>query len=161
MPSFDVVSKVSDFEVENACNQAQKEILQRYDFRGTGTDLEQTPEGIMLCSSTEDHMQAAFKVLMERLSKRGVSLRAVEPGDITPAGKNTFRQLVKIKQGIETEKGKELIRKIKDSKLKVQSQIQDEQVRVTGKSRDELQRTIALLRSADVGIDLQFENFRD
>ena len=161
MPSFDVVSKVSDFEVENACNQARKEILQRYDFRGTGTDLEQKPEGIVLCSSTEEHMQAAYRVLMERLSKRGVSLRAVEPGEVQPAGKNTFRQVIQIKQGIETNKCKQLTRTLKDAKLKVQSQIQDEQLRVIGKSRDELQRAIALLRTADVGIDLQFENFRD
>jgi len=161
MPSFDVVSKVEMAEVENAVNQAKKELAQRYDFRGTTTELESTPEGLVLRSSDKEHLQAAYKVLMEKLVKRGVSLRALDPQEIEPAAKQSCRQLVLLKQGISTEKGKEINKLIKESKLKVQSQIQDEQVRVTGKNRDDLQSAIRLLRSHDLDIDLQFINFRD
>src|SRR5262249_6503975 len=140
---------------------AKKEIAQRYDFRGTETQLEQTDEGLLLRSSTAEHLKAAYKVLMERLTKRGVSLRSLDPQEIQPAGKSTQRQLVLIKQGISTEKGKEIVKLIKDSKLKVQAQIQDEQVRVTGKNRDDLQAAIRLLRGAELDLDLQYVNFRD
>ncbi len=161
MPSFDVVSKVDLAEVDNALNQAKKEIGQRYDFRGTTTDLERTPEGIVLRSSDKEHLAAAYKVMMERLVKRGVSLRALDPQEAEPATRQSLRQLVLVKQGISTEKGKEINKLIKDSKLKVQSQIQDEQVRVTGKNRDDLQSAMRLLRGADLDLDLQFTNFRD
>ncbi|HZS36245.1 MAG TPA: YajQ family cyclic di-GMP-binding protein [Polyangia bacterium] len=161
MPSFDVVSKLEMAEVENAVNQAKKELGQRYDFRGTVTELESTPEGLVLRSSDKEHLQAAYKVLMERLVKRGVSLRALDPQEIEPAAKQSSRQLIKLKQGISTEKGKEINKLIKDAKLKVQSQIQDEQVRVTGKNKDDLQAAMRLLRAQDLGIDLQFTNFRD
>jgi uncharacterized protein YajQ (UPF0234 family) len=161
MPSFDVVSKLELAEVDNALNQAKKEIGQRYDFRGTNTDLERTPEGIVLRSSDKEHVAAAYKVLMERLVKRGVSLRALDPQEPEPAAKQSLRQLILLKQGISTEKGKEINKLIKDSKLKVQSQIQDEQVRVTGKNRDDLQAAIRLLRGHDFELDLQFVNFRD
>src|SRR5262249_50250370 len=146
-----------------AVNQAKKELGQRYDFRGTNTELERTDEGLILRSSDEDHLQAAYKVLMEKLVKRGVSLRALDPQEPEPAAKQSLRQLVLLKQGIWTEKGKEIVRRIKDAKLKVQAQIQDEQVRVTGKSKDELQTAIRLLRGAmnDLELDLQFINFRD
>jgi cyclic-di-GMP-binding protein len=162
MPSFDVVSKVDLAEVDNALNQAKKEIGQRYDFRGTTTELERTPEGIVLRSSDKEHLAAAYKVMMERLVKRNVSLRALDPQEPEPAAKQSLRQLVLIKQGISTEKGKEINKLIKDSKLKVQSQIQDEQVRVTGKNKDDLQAAMRLLRGAtELDLDLQFTNFRD
>jgi uncharacterized protein YajQ (UPF0234 family) len=161
MPSFDVVCKLEMAEVDNALNQAKKELAQRYDFRGTDTQVDRTPEGITLKSSDKDHLQAAYKVLMEKLVKRGVSLRALDPQDEEPAAKQSVRQLIKLKEGISVEKGKEINKLIKDAKLKVQSQIQDEQVRVTGKNKDDLQAAIKLLRAQDLGLDLQFTNFRD
>jgi uncharacterized protein YajQ (UPF0234 family) len=161
MPSFDVVSKVDMAEVDNAVNQAKKEIAQRYDFRGTETELSRDDEGIALRSSDKEHLQAAYKVLMEKMVKRSVPLRALDPQEPEPAAKQSLRQRVGIKQGISTEKGKEIVKLIKDSKLKVQAQIQDEQVRVTGKNRDDLQSAIRLLRSHDLEIDLQYTNFRE
>lgn len=161
MPSFDVVSKLNMQEVDNALNQAQKEIGTRYDFRGTNTTIEQTPEGIVIVAPDDEHLKAAYKVLMERFVKRQVSLRSLDPQDPQPAAKQSWKQVIKLKQGIATEKGKELVKAIKESKLKVQAQIQDEQVRVTGKNRDDLQAAIRLLRGQDFEVDLQFENFRD
>jgi uncharacterized protein YajQ (UPF0234 family) len=161
MPSFDVVSKADEQEIDNAVNQSKKELATRYDFRGTSSEIEKTDEGIILRSGDKEHLNAAYKVLMEKMVKRGVSLKALDAQEPEPATKNSLRQTVLIKQGIPTEKGKELVKLIKDAKLKVQAQIQDEQVRVTGKNRDDLQACIKLLRGADVGLDLQFVNFRD
>jgi uncharacterized protein YajQ (UPF0234 family) len=163
MPSFDVVSKLEMAEVDNALNQAKKELATRYDFRGTDTQLDRLPEGITLKSADKEHLAAAFKVLMEKMVKRGVSLRALDPQEEQPAAKQSVRQLIKLKEGISVEKGKEINKLIKDSKLKVQSQIQDEQVRVTGKNKDDLQSAMRLLRAnADsLELDLQFTNFRD
>ena len=162
MPSFDVVSKLDMQEVENAFNNAKKELATRYDFRGTGTELEREADGSILLKSSDDmHLQAAYKVLMEKLVKRQVSLRALDPQEPEPAAKNSLRQRILLKQGISVEKGKEINKAIKESKLKVQSQNQDEQVRVTGKNRDDLQAAIRLLRSQDYGLDLQYTNFRD
>ena len=163
MAAFDVVCKLDLAEVDNAVNQAKKELGQRYDFRGTNTELERTDEGLLLRSSDEEHLQAAYKVLMEKLVKRGVSLRSLDPQEAEPAAKQSLRQVVLLKEGISTEKGKEIVRRIKDAKLKVQAQIQDEQVRVTGKNKDDLQATIRLLRGAmnELELDLQFINFRD
>ena len=163
MASFDVVNKLDLAEVDNAVNQAKKEIGQRYDFRGTTTELERTDEGLILRSDDKEHLGAAYRVLMERLNKRGVSLRSLDPQEPEPAAKMSVRQLVKLKEGISTEKGKEIVKAIKEAKLKVQAQIQDEQVRVTGKNKDDLQAAIRLLRAAadELGIELQFINFRD
>jgi uncharacterized protein YajQ (UPF0234 family) len=164
MPSFDVVSKLDQAEVDNALTQAKKELAQRYDFRGTITELERLSETeLTLRSSDKEHLEAAWRVLTEKLVKRGVSLRALETKEPEPAAKQTLRQTIVLKQGISTEKGKEITKKIRDSKLKVQAQIQDEQVRVTGKNRDDLQAVIRLLRGAmdELEIDLQFLNFRD
>jgi len=161
MPSFDVVSKLDQAEVDNAINQCKKELGQRYDFRGTNTELERTPEGLVLRSSDEEHLNAAYKVLMERMVKRNVSLKALDPQALEPATKGSVRQLIKLREGIPTDKGKELVKKLKESKIKVQAQIQDEQLRVTGKNRDDLQSALALMRGADFEVDLQFINFRD
>ena len=161
MPSFDVVSKIDLQEVDNAVNQTKKEVATRYDFRGTSTEIERDDEGITLRSADKEHLSAAYRVLMEKFVKRGVSLKSLDPQDPEPAAKQSLRQLIEIKDGITTEKGKELVKLIKDAKLKVQAQIQDEQVRVTGKNKDDLQAAIRLLRGADVGIDLQFINFRE
>jgi cyclic-di-GMP-binding protein len=161
MPSFDAVSKVDLMELDNALNTARKELAQRYDFRGTNTDLERTPEGIVIRSSDEPHVAAALSVLRERMAKRNVSQRCLDPKPVEPAGGKTMRQLVLVKQGIEQETGKKMIRTLKDKKLRVQAQIQDDQLRITGKSRDELQEAIGVLRREDFGVDLQFVNFRD
>ncbi len=161
MPSFDVVSKIDLMELDNALNTAKKELGQRYDFRGTNTDLERTAEGIVLRSSDEPHATAAMTVLRERMAKRGVSQRALDPQAVEAAGGQTVRQLILIKQGIEIETGKKMAKAIKDAKLKVQAQIQGDELRVTGKNRDDLQAAIAFLRKGDYGVDLQFVNFRD
>jgi uncharacterized protein YajQ (UPF0234 family) len=161
MPSFDVVSELDMQEVDNAVNQAKKEVGTRYDFRGTDTSIERTPEGIVIRSSDEEHVNATYKVLQERMLKRGVSLLALDPDDVQPAGKGTARQLIKLKEGIATEKGKEIVKLLKESKLKVQASIQDEQLRVTGKNRDDLQDAIKLIRGASIDLPLQYKNFRD
>jgi cyclic-di-GMP-binding protein len=161
MPSFDVVSKVDLMELDNAINVARKELSTRYDFRGTNTDLERGPEGIILRSSDEPHAVAALTVLRERMSKRNVSQRCLDPKPVEPAGGKTVRQLIVIKQGIEQETAKKIVKAVKDSKLKVQAQIQGDELRVTGKNRDDLQSAISMMRKDDYGIDLQFINFRE
>jgi uncharacterized protein YajQ (UPF0234 family) len=161
MPSFDVVSKVDLMELDNALLTAQKELGQRYDFRGTNTTVERTPEGIVLATADEPHAAAAVTVLRERMAKRSVSQRCLDVGDAQPAAGRTVRVLIKIKQGIEIENAKKMTKALKDSKLKVQGSIQGDELRVTGKNRDDLQQAIAFLRRQDYGIDLQFTNFRD
>jgi uncharacterized protein YajQ (UPF0234 family) len=161
MPSFDVVSKVVMHEVDNALQQAQKEVLTRYDFRDTKTTIERNEEGITLRANSEGRVEAAYVVLQEKLVRRKVSLRAFEAGKIEPAGGGTYRQLVKLMQGISSEKAKEVVRYLKDTKLKTQAAIQGDAVRVSGKKRDDLQECIQALRQHDFGIELQFENFRD
>jgi uncharacterized protein YajQ (UPF0234 family) len=161
MPSFDVVSKVDLMELDNALNTARKEIGQRYDFRGTATELERGPEGIVIRSNDEEHVAAAQSVLRERMAKRGVSQRCLDPKPVEPAGGKTMRQLILVKQGIEIETAKKIAKSIKDSKMKVQAQIQGDELRVSGKNRDDLQAAIAFLRKGDFGIDLQYVNFRD
>jgi uncharacterized protein YajQ (UPF0234 family) len=162
MPSFDVVSKVNLQELDNALLTAGKEVGQRYDFRGTNTTLERTPEGIILRTSDEPHANAAVQVLRERMAKRNVSQRCLDVGQIEPAAGRTVRVLIKIKQGIEIEVAKKMVKLLKESKqLKTQGSIQGDEVRVTGKNKDDLHATIALLRREDFGVDLQFVNFRD
>jgi uncharacterized protein YajQ (UPF0234 family) len=160
MPSFDIVSKVAWNEVDNALNQAQKELSQRFDFKDTETFVEKTEDGITIRSSSDDRCKAAYKVLEDKLVKRKVSLKHIEVGEPEPAGKGA-RMVLTIKEGIESEHAKDIVRRIKDSRLKVQASIQDEQVRVTGKNRDDLQQVIALMRAAGLPIELQFINFRD
>jgi cyclic-di-GMP-binding protein len=164
MPSFDVVSKVNEQEVDNAFQQAKKEIDQRYDFKGTETSLEKVEKekGIRLRSSTEQRLEAAREVLIQKLAKRNVALRGVKYGTVEQSGKHVL-QLITFAQGIETEKAKAIVKLIKDSKLKVQAAIQGDSVRVTGKAKDDLQSVIQLIRQqADaLSLDAQFENFRD
>ena len=165
MPSFDIVSKVSEPEVENAFQQAKKEIDQRYDFKGTETTLAMLapPEkGIKVRSSNEQRLEAARHVLVEKLAKRGVALRGVKYGDLEHSGKFVSQSLT-FAQGIEIEKAKALVKAIKDSKLKVQGAIQGDAVRVSGKNRDDLQAAMQLARGKqdELQVDLIFENFRD
>ena len=161
MPSFDIVSELDTHEIDNAVQQAQKEVGTRFDFRGTDSDVERTEEGIVLRGNSEGRVEAALNVLREKLAKRGVSLRSLDPQKLEPASKGHFRQLIKLKQGISKEKAKDVIQFLKDGKYKVQASIQGEQLRVTGKKRDELQEVIRALRAKDFEVDLQFTNFRD
>lgn len=161
MPSFDVVSKVQWNEIDNALAQASKELAQRFDFQGTGASVEKTPEGLLLLASTEDRIKAAYKVVEDKLVKRKVSLKHIDAGDVATGPKGTKKLLLKVKEGIEVEKAREIVKALKESKIKVQGAMMDAQVRVSGKNRDDLQAAIALLRSQDFGIDLQFMNFRD
>lgn len=161
MPSFDIVSKVQCHEVDNALGQAQKEIGQRYDFKDTQTELEKTSEGITIRSSTEDRATAALRVLEEKMIKRKVSLKFFDAGEPEATGKGGARILVKIKEGIEAEPARKITLAIKESRLKVQGSIQDAQVRVTGKNKDDLQKAIALVRGLGLDIELSFVNFRD
>jgi uncharacterized protein YajQ (UPF0234 family) len=165
MPSFDVVSKVNEQEVDNAFQQAKKEIDQRYDFKGTETSLEKVsaPEkGLKIRSTTEQRLEAARTVLVEKMAKRGVPLRGLKYGNVEQSGK-LVSQVLSFVQGIETEKAKAVVKAIKDSKLKVQGSIQGDAVRVTGKNRDDLQAAIQLVRAKqdELKVDLMFENFRD
>jgi hypothetical protein len=160
MPSFDVVSKVQHNEVDNALQQAQKEVLQRFDFKDTETSLDRSPEVITIRSSSEDRAKAAVVVLQEKLVRRKVSLRFTETGKPETSGK-TVRIVMKIKEGISVEIGRKLVQLVKDSKLKVQASIQDAQVRVSGKNKDDLQAVMRIVRGQDLGIELQFVNYRD
>jgi uncharacterized protein YajQ (UPF0234 family) len=161
MPSFDVVSKLPWDEVANALNQAKKEISQRFDFKASGATLEQTEKGIAFEASTDDRVKAAYEVLQEKLARRKVSLKHFEAGDITPGPRGTAKMLVSVTEGISTEKAKEIIKLIKTLKLKVQGAIQEDTVRITGKKRDDLQGAIAEIKQADLGVELQFINFRE
>jgi uncharacterized protein YajQ (UPF0234 family) len=161
MPSFDVVSKLEMHEVDNAIQTASKEVGTRFDFRGTGTSIERTQEGIVIRANSEGRVEAALDVLKEKLVRRKVSLKALDAQKMEPAGGSTYRQLIKLTEGISTEKGKEIVKFLKESKLKVQGSIQQSQVRVTGKKRDDLQSAIAMLKQQDFGVELQYENFRD
>ena len=161
MPSFDVVSKVQWNEVDNALQQAQKEVAQRYDFKDTGTELEKTSDGLVVTSTTEDRARAALMVLREKLIKRKVSLKSLDEQKPTVTSKGGSRILTKVKEGIEAEAARKVNLAIKDAKLKVQSSMQEAQVRVTGKNKDDLQKAMQLVRGMDLGIDVQFVNFRE
>ncbi|MFM8016724.1 MAG: YajQ family cyclic di-GMP-binding protein [Actinomycetota bacterium] len=162
MPSFDVVSEVDRQELKNAIDQAQREISQRYDFKNTNSSIEQNELVITLRTASEDRLRALRTVLEERLVKRGVSLRGLDWGKIEQATGESVRQVVTVKVGINREKAKELNKLIKEKGPKgVSSQTQGDSIRVTSKKRDDLQTTITFLKVANVGIPLQFVNFRD
>jgi uncharacterized protein YajQ (UPF0234 family) len=162
MPSFDVVSELDMQEIRNAVDQAQREVSTRFDFKDTGSSIELTSDAINVASATEDRLRAVNQVLEEKLVKRQVSLKALDYGKVEEASKGTARQTINLVAGISSEKAKLVNTTIKNLGLKgVQSQTQGDQVRVTGKKRDDLQAVIAALREADLGIPLQFNNFRD
>ena len=158
--SFDVVSDVDLMEVSNAVQQAMKEIRQRFDFKGSVSDIQLEGETLTLHSDDESRLKAVIDVLTTKLVKRGVSLKALEYGKVEPATKGTVRQVVTIRKGIPTEKAKEIVKFIKSSGIRVQAQIQENQVRVSGKDRDALQAVIQSLKGQDFGLDLQFTNYR-
>ncbi|RNC72321.1 MAG: YajQ family cyclic di-GMP-binding protein [Desulfuromonadales bacterium] len=161
MPSFDIVSKVDMQEVDNAVNQTVKEIGQRYDFKGSKCEVTLEKDAIKILADDDFRLKAIVDILQSKFIKRGISAKALQYGKAEPASGSMVRQIVTVQQGISKEKGKDIVAVIKESKLKVQGQIQDDQVRVTGKNRDDLQQAIQLLRGKDLGIELQFVNFRD
>lgn len=158
--SFDVVSEIDLVEVANALDQARREVTTRFDFKGTGTEIEQTDLEVEVTSSTEDRLKAAVEVIKEKLVKRQVPLKSLVPGAIEPAAKGTVKQKLTLTKGITDEKAKAIVKALKATNLKIQSQIQGEQVRVTGKKRDDLQAAIAALKEQDFGLPLQFVNMR-
>jgi uncharacterized protein YajQ (UPF0234 family) len=158
--SFDVVSSVDMQEVKNAIAQAMKEISTRFDLKGSGSNVELAGKEIVITSGDESKMKAVRDVLEERMVKRNVPLKALTFGSVEKALGQTARQKVTLQEGIPTDKAREIVKIIKGSKLKVQASIQGEQVRVSGKSKDDLQSVMQLLRSTDLGIDMQFTNRR-
>ncbi len=162
MPSFDITSEVDLQEVRNAVDQATREVATRFDFKDTGATIELKGEDIELHAPTEDRLRALVQVLEEKLVRRNVSLKALSPGKVEEAAKGAVRQHIALQAGISQDHAKRINKIVKDLNLKgVSSQTQGEQVRVTGKKRDELQAVIARLKSEDLDIPLQFGNFRD
>jgi len=160
MPSFDIVSEFAMNEVINAVDQASREVNQRFDFKGTNAKYELKDHVITLSAPADSQLKQMIEILKLKLAKRGIDVACVKIDEPVTTGQ-TAKQVVTLREGIETELGKKIQRQIKDSKLKVQAALQDKQVRVTGKSRDDLQEAIALVRKGDYELPLQFTNFRD
>lgn len=158
--SFDVVSEINMQEVDNAINQALKEIKQRYDFKGSKTEINLLKEEVKIISDDEYKLNSVIDILKEKFIKRGVSSKALEVGKIDTGSLGTAKVTCKLVKGISTEKAKAMVADIKSSKIKVQSQIMENQLRVSGKNKDDLQEAIQLLKSKDYGIDIQFTNYR-
>lgn len=161
MPSFDIVSQVDMQEVRNAVDQANRELVNRYDFKGTDSTVQITEDGIVVESSAEGRLEAAVDVLKEKLVRRKVSLKALGGGDPKPAAGGRFRSEFNLNQGISQDAAKELSKHIRDTKLKVQVSIQGDQLRVQGKKRDDLQEVISEVKALDYKLPLQFINMRD
>src|SRR5688572_5299873 len=161
MPSFDIVSQVNSMEIENAVNQAKKELASRFDFKGSKADIVLEKNEIKLSAEDQFKIRALAEIVMGKLAKRQISLKNVEKAepDISPLGH--ARQVIKIKQGIEPVVAKQITSFIRDTKLKVTTQIQGEEIRVTGKSRDDLQSVMAAVRAHDFPVSISFQNFRD
>ena len=161
MPSFDVVSQVDMQEVANALQQTRKEVEQRYDFKGSKTEIEQEKNVVKITSDNDFKVKAVVDILQSKFVKRNINLKSLEYGKIEAAGGSLARQLITIHQGLDTDAAREVVKLIKETKVRVQAQVQDDQVRVTGKKRDELQAVIQALRAADFRRPLQFVNMRD
>jgi len=160
MASFDVVSEIDEHELTNAVDQANREIGNRYDFKGSDAKIDNTPGVLTLSADSEFQIQQMQPILLQKLSKRGIDVTCLDMGDIQRSGQQA-KQVISVRQGIDKEIAGKIVKLIKTSKMKVQAAIQGEQVRITGKKRDDLQGAIALLKESDVGIPLQFNNFRD
>ena len=160
MPSFDIVSEIDTHEVTNAVDQASKEVGQRFDFKGTNAKFELKESVITLSAPSDFQLNQMLEILRLKLSKRGIDVACLKVDEPVLTGQ-TARQVVTLRQGVESELGKKIQRQIKDSKLKVQAALQDKQVRVTGKNRDDLQAAIALVKKGSYDLPLQFTNFRD
>jgi uncharacterized protein YajQ (UPF0234 family) len=160
MPSFDIVSELDMHELSNAVNNANRAISQRYDFRGTQTGVKQSKEEVTLYSESEFQVQQVLDIMHKELVKRKVDIKSLEEGPVKPNGK-LMEQTLNVRQGIDKDSARKIVKLIKDKKLKVQSAIQGEQVRVTGKKRDDLQAVMAMLKQQDLAVPLQYTNFRD
>lgn len=160
--SFDIVSEVDFQEVDNAINQALKEIIQRYDFKGSKSEINfnKKENTINVASDNEYKLKSVIDILQNKMIKRGISIKALKYGSVEQASGGTVRQEIKLQQGIEKEDAKKITKMIKDSKLKVQSTIQDEQVRVSGKDKDDLQSVMKLIRDSELEFAFQFTNYR-
>ena len=163
MPSFDIVSEVNHVEIRNAVEQCNKEIANRFDFKGSDARVEINDKEKTLTAFADDDfkLRQLRDVLTQRLAKRGVDIRALEPGTVEPVSGNKVKETIRIREGIEQERGKSLVKLIKDSKLKVQTSIQGDAVRVSGAKRDDLQGAIALVKKSITDFPVQFGNFRD
>jgi len=160
MPSFDVVSELDEQEMRNAVDQANRELEKRFDFRGVDASFEYSPEAVELAAFEEFQLVQMLDMLRSKMIGRGLDARALDPGKVEGAGKQK-RQKFAVRQGVDKDNARSVVKLIKDSKLKVQAQIQGEQVRVTGKKRDDLQKVMALLKDSKLEIPLQYDNFRD
>ncbi|MBM2846585.1 MAG: YajQ family cyclic di-GMP-binding protein [Bacteroidetes bacterium] len=160
--SFDIVSEVNMQEVDNAVNQARKEIAQRYDFKGSKSsiDLNQKEKHLTVISDDDFKLKSVVDILQTKLIKRGVSIKALDYGNVEPAAGSTVRQIIRLRVGIDKENAKLIVKMIKDVKLKVQAQIMDDQVRVSGKNKDDLQSVMKMLREAELVFAMQFTNYR-
>ena len=160
MPTFDIVSEIDRHELTNAVDQANKEIGTRFDFKGSNARIEFSGDDLVFHAQSRFQLQQMFPVLLSKMSKRGLDIDSLKMGDVTEAA-TTAKQPVTVQEGIDKEIAKKIVKLVKESKLKVQTAIQGEQLRVTGKKRDDLQEAMQLLKQADLGIPLQFNNFRD
>ncbi len=160
MPSFDVVSEVDMHELTNAVDQANREIANRFDFKGTDSKVEQNGNELLMESASDFQVKQIMEILKAKLVKRGIDLEALDAGEVEEVG-NRARQKVMIREGIDKETARKIVKLVRETRLKVQAAIQGEQVRVSGKKRDDLQKVIAHLREQKLGIPLQFTNFRD
>jgi uncharacterized protein YajQ (UPF0234 family) len=161
MPSFDIVSQVNSMEIENAVNAAKKELANRFDYRGSAAGIELEKNEIKLTAEDHFKLKGLHEIVISKLARRNIDLKSVEqcPPDFSPLGHG--RQVIKLRQGIETEAAKQITNHIREKKFKVTTQIQNQQIRVTAKSRDELQAVIAAVRAHDFPVAVQFQNFRD
>ena len=160
MPSFDTVSEVDQHELSNAIDQANREIGTRYDFKGSDSKIERSANELTLISESEFQIKQMAPILKEKMAKRGIDVGCLDFSDVVEMNKKA-KQQVTVKEGLDKDISRKIVKLIKESKIKVQAAIQDQQVRVTGKKRDELQQVMQLLRDANLGIPLQFNNFRD
>ena len=160
MPSFDVVSEVDQHELKNALDQANREIGTRYDFKGSNAKIDQSDNSLMLEAEAEFQIKQMIPILKEKMSKRGIDVICLEFGDVVEMNKRA-RQPATVREGLDSDLARKMVKLIKESKLKVQAAVQGEQLRITGKKRDDLQQVMQLLRDAKLGIPLQFNNFRD
>jgi hypothetical protein len=161
MPSFDIVSEIDKQEIDNAINQARKELAARFDFKGVVAEIEQEKDKIILAAEDASRLRGLREIVIGKLAKRGVDLRNIDQQEPAISSIGHARQELKIKQGLEGNKAKEIILAIKGAGFKVQNQLQDQQIRVTGKKRDELQEVIAFVKNKDFGVTTNFKNFRD
>ncbi len=160
MPSFDVVSEVDQHELTNAVDQANREIGNRFDFKGTNSKIKQMDENLLIESESDFQVKQIDEILRGKLAKRGIDVGCLETGEVTIAN-NRAQQQVKVLQGVDKDLARKIVKMVKDKKMKVQAAIQGDQVRVTGKKRDDLQQVISMLKEAELGLPLQFQNFRD